>query len=55
MLEKLNQVRAAYGLAGVRPALLLRLAAQRHSDDMVIRDYFSHTSPGGGTLLRTAS
>jgi uncharacterized protein YkwD len=51
MLEKLNQVRAAYGLAGVRPALLLRLAAQRHSDDMVIRDYFSHTSPGGGTLF----
>jgi uncharacterized protein YkwD len=51
LLEKLNQVRAAYGLAGVRPALLLRLAAQRHSDDMVIRDYFSHTSPGGGTLF----
>ena len=51
MLEKLNEVRAAHGLRAVRPALLLRLTAQRHSDDMVIRDYFSHTSPGGSTLL----
>jgi hypothetical protein len=47
MLEKLNEVRSAHGLHVVRPALLLRLTAQRHSDDMVIRDYFSHTSPGG--------
>ena len=38
MLEKLNEVRAAHGLGAVRPALLLRLTAQRHSDDMVIRD-----------------
>jgi cysteine-rich secretory family protein len=51
MLEKLNEVRSAHGLHAVRPALLLRLTAQRHSDDMVIRDYFSHTSPGGSTLL----
>jgi hypothetical protein len=47
MLEKLNEVRSAHGLGVVRPALLLRLIAQRHSDDMVIRDYFSHTIPGG--------
>ena len=40
-----------HGLGAVRPALLLRLTAQRHSDDMVIRDYLSHTSPGGSTLL----
>jgi uncharacterized protein YkwD len=51
MLEKLHEVRSAHGLGVVRPALLLRLIAQRHSDDMVIRDYFSHTSPGGSTLL----
>ena len=50
MLDKLNQVRAKYGLGAVRPSLLLRLAAKRHSDDMVVRDYFSHTSPGGGTV-----
>jgi len=36
MLEKLNEVRSAHGLGVVRPALLL----------LVIRDYFSHTSPG---------
>lgn len=51
MLEKLNEVRSGHGRGVVRPALLLRLIAQRHSDDMVIRDYFSHTSPGGSTLL----
>ena len=51
MLEKLNEVRSGHGLHAVRPALLLRLTAQRHSDDMVIRDYFGHTSPGGSTLL----
>jgi uncharacterized protein YkwD len=50
MLEKLNAVRAQHGLAAVRPSLLLRLAAKRHSDDMVVRDYFAHTSPGGATL-----
>jgi uncharacterized protein YkwD len=50
MLEKLNAVRASHGLGAVRPSLLLRLAAKRHSDDMVIRDYFAHTSPSGGTL-----
>ena len=36
MLEKLNEVRATHGLGAVRPALLLRLTAQRHPDDMVI-------------------
>jgi uncharacterized protein YkwD len=51
MLEKLNEVRRAQGLVAVRPSLLLRLTAQRHSDDMMIRNYFSHTSPGGSTLL----
>jgi hypothetical protein len=51
MLEKLNRVRAVHGLGAVRPALRLRLAALRHSDDMVSRDFFSHTSPGGGTLF----
>jgi uncharacterized protein YkwD len=50
MLEKLNMVRAEYGLGAVRPSLLLRLTAKRHSDDMVIRDYFAHTTPGGRTL-----
>jgi uncharacterized protein YkwD len=29
----------------------LAVAAQRHSADMVARAYFSHVSPGGGTLV----
>jgi uncharacterized protein YkwD len=52
MLRDLNAARADHGLRAVRPSRLLRLAAQHHSDDMVIRDYFGHTAPGGGTLLR---
>jgi uncharacterized protein YkwD len=50
MLEKLNEMRAKHGLGPVRPSLRLRLAAKGHSDDMVMRDYFAHTSPGGGTV-----
>jgi uncharacterized protein YkwD len=50
MLEKLNEVRAEHGLRAVLPSPQLHGAAQRHSDDMVIRDYFSHTAPGGGTF-----
>jgi uncharacterized protein YkwD len=51
LLHDLNVVRAAHGLRAVSPARLLRLTAQHHSDDMIIRDYFSHTAPGGGTLF----
>jgi uncharacterized protein YkwD len=50
MLQKLNQARASYGLGAVSPSRRLRLAAQRHSDDMVLHDYFAHTSPRGGTV-----
>ena len=50
LLRDVNAVRAQHGLRAVSPSLLLRLAAKRHSDDMITRDYFSHTSPGGGTL-----
>ncbi|MGZ4482298.1 MAG: CAP domain-containing protein [Gaiellales bacterium] len=47
---QINKVRAAYGLPRVYIATGLRDAAQRHSQDMVSRDYFSHTSPTGSTL-----
>jgi len=50
LARDINAVRAQHGLRAVTPSLLLRLAAQRHSDDMVTRDYFGHTAPGGGTL-----
>jgi uncharacterized protein YkwD len=50
LLRDINATRAAHGLRAVSPSLLLRYAAKRHSDDMITRDYFSHTAPGGGTL-----
>ena len=50
MVRDINAVRANHGLRAVRASVLLRYAAKRHSDDMIKRDYFSHTAPGGGTL-----
>ena len=50
LLRDINATRAAHGLGAVSPSSLLHSAAKRHSDDMVIRDYFGHTAPGGGTL-----
>src|SRR5438309_646064 len=48
----INESRAAHGLRPLHPARGLRRAAQRHSNDMVARDYFAHTSPTGSTLYR---
>jgi uncharacterized protein YkwD len=47
---QINKVRAAHGLPRVFIASGLREAAQRHSQDMLARSYFSHTSPTGSTL-----
>jgi uncharacterized protein YkwD len=46
----INEVRANHGLAPVHLASGLRNAAQAHSNDMVARNYFAHTSPTGSTL-----
>lgn len=46
----INEVRAAHGLRAVHISDGLRSAAQRHSNDMVARNYFGHTSPTGSTL-----
>ena len=48
----INEVRTAHGLHPLHLSTGLRGAAQRHSNDMVDRDYFSHTSPTGSTLYR---
>lgn len=45
-----NQIRHEHGLGSVHPQRKLRKAAQGHSGDMVNRDYFSHDSPGGGSI-----
>jgi uncharacterized protein YkwD len=50
LLRDVNSVRSQHGLRALSPSRLLRLAAKRHSDDMINRDYFGHTAPGGGTL-----
>jgi uncharacterized protein YkwD len=43
----LNERRAAGGLGPLRPEVRLELAAQRYAADMVKRDFFDHTDPGG--------
>jgi uncharacterized protein YkwD len=50
LLLAINHVRAAYGLPRLLGARALRTAALRHSEDMVARDYFAHTSPTGSTI-----
>jgi uncharacterized protein YkwD len=49
---EINAVRAARGLPPIRPRKSLRVAAQRHSEDMVRRHYFAHISPTGMTLAK---
>ena len=46
----INAVRVRYGLGQVRGSSQLHLVASRHSDDMILRDYFAHTSPSGQTV-----
>jgi uncharacterized protein YkwD len=45
-----NHIRHQHGLGSLHPQRKLRKAAQGHSGDMVNRDYFSHDSPGGGSI-----
>ena len=44
---EINAIRTAHGLAPIRTTKQLRVAAQRHSEDMVRRGYFAHVSPSG--------
>ena len=45
-----NQVRAQNGLATLAENGALAAAGKSHSDDMVARGYFEHTTPEGGTF-----
>jgi uncharacterized protein YkwD len=47
----INAQRRAHGLGRLRSNPLLRLAAVRHSRDMVAREYFSHTGPSGSDFV----
>jgi uncharacterized protein YkwD len=46
----LNAQRRTHGLARLQSNRLLRVAALRHSRDMVRNRYFEHTSPSGETF-----
>jgi uncharacterized protein YkwD len=46
----INRLRHRHSLGSLNSDRSLRRAAQGHSSDMVDRDYFSHDSPGGGSI-----
>ena len=50
LLYQINRVRALHGVAPVYPSAQLQLAANHHSDDMMMHDYFAHTSPTGSSV-----
>jgi uncharacterized protein YkwD len=45
-----NEARRKNGLPSLDPDETLADTARKHSDDMLARDYFSHTSPDGQTV-----
>nr|CEL23422.1 Transporter [Kibdelosporangium sp. MJ126-NF4]CTQ96802.1 Transporter [Kibdelosporangium sp. MJ126-NF4] len=50
VVEKVNTERKRAGCKPLGKAAALTKSAQRHSDDMSKRDYFSHTTPEGVTF-----
>ena len=51
LLCLLNKTRRAHGLKPLRANNRLLKAAERHSKSMVVRGYFSHVDPGGGSSI----
>lgn len=47
----INQERSSHGLRPVSPNGDLRQAALSHSDEMISKGYFEHTSPSGTTFM----
>ena len=50
LLHAINHARTVRGLHRLFGSHALRSAALRHSEDMMVRDYFAHTSPTGSTF-----
>jgi uncharacterized protein YkwD len=46
-----NEARRKHGLPALEPDDTLTATARKHSDDMLKREYFSHTSPDGKTIV----
>jgi uncharacterized protein YkwD len=51
IIQLINQQRAAQGIPLLNSQTQLTGAAQAHSSDMACNQFFSHTSPTGGTLF----
>src|SRR3712207_551506 len=51
MFELHNETRTAYGLEPLCLSPVLTQAARARSEDMLNRDYFSHYTPGGVTVI----
>src|SRR5215207_6029343 len=51
MFELHNETRTAYGLGPLCLSPVLTQAARARSEDMLNRDYFSHYTPGGVTVI----
>jgi uncharacterized protein YkwD len=49
VVGRINRVRTEYGLQPLRVAIPLTRSARKHSLDMGLRDYLSHTTRGAGT------
>ncbi len=47
----LNRQRKAHGRRALKPNKRLARAARKHARDMVERNYFSHTTPGGVSFV----
>lgn len=52
LLELVNRDRTANGLAALAFSQEATLAAQRHAEDMLQRNYFAHDSPEGADFVR---
>ena len=50
MLRRLNAIRQGHDLSPLRIDGRLNQAAQLHSDDMAVRDFFSHQTPDGARM-----
>ena len=51
MFDLHNETRTAYGLGPLCLSTVLTIAARARSQDMLNRDYFSHYTPGGVTVI----
>lgn len=49
IIQRVNQVRASYGLPGYTPNAILAIAAQNHANWMAATAIYSHTGAGGSS------